>query len=74
MVVDNLSSGKRENLNPAARFYELDICDPMLEEVFRQEKIYLEADKAARELNWDSQVDLREGLRRTVEYLANDKR
>jgi len=38
VVVDNLSSGKRENLNPAARFYELDICDPMLEEVFRQEK------------------------------------
>ncbi len=39
VVVDNLSSGKRENLNPAARFYELDICDPMLEEVFRKEKI-----------------------------------
>lgn len=38
VVVDNLTSGKRENLNPAARFYEMDICDPGLEDVFRQER------------------------------------
>ena len=28
-IVDNLSSGKRENLNPSARFVEADIRDPL---------------------------------------------
>src|SRR3989344_1504202 len=27
VIVDNLSSGKKENLNPKANFYQLDICD-----------------------------------------------
>ena len=27
VVIDNLSSGKKENLNPKANFYQLDICD-----------------------------------------------
>jgi UDP-glucose 4-epimerase len=39
VVVDNLCSGKRENLNPRARFYEMDIGDPGLEEVFAREGI-----------------------------------
>ncbi len=39
VVVDNLSSGRRENLNPDAKFYELDIRDrENLEEVFKREK------------------------------------
>ncbi|MDH7569028.1 MAG: NAD-dependent epimerase/dehydratase family protein [Armatimonadota bacterium] len=38
VVVDDLSSGKRENLNPAARFYQMDIQDPALADVFAQEK------------------------------------
>ncbi len=33
-VVDNLSSGRRENLNPGARFHEADICSPGLAEIF----------------------------------------
>lgn len=37
-VVDNLSSGRRENIHPAARFYELDIRDPALAEVFAAER------------------------------------
>ena len=37
-VVDNLATGKRENLNPGARFYETDIRDPALEQVFQTEK------------------------------------
>ncbi len=28
IVVDNLATGHRENVNPAARFYELDVRDP----------------------------------------------
>ncbi len=36
-VVDNLSSGKEENLSDKARFYKLDIEDPGLETVFQKE-------------------------------------
>jgi UDP-glucose 4-epimerase len=38
VVVDNLSSGLRRNLNPKARFYEIDIRDKKLSAVFEQEK------------------------------------
>ncbi len=37
-VIDNLSSGLRKNLNPKARFYEMDIRDKKLFEVFQREK------------------------------------
>jgi UDP-glucose 4-epimerase len=37
VVVDNLSSGRTENINPAARFYQLDIRSDDLDAVFRQE-------------------------------------
>jgi UDP-glucose 4-epimerase len=39
VVVDDLSSGKEENLNPKAQFYKMDLCDPRLGEVFAREKI-----------------------------------
>lgn len=35
-VVDNLVTGKRENLNPQATFYQMDIQDPELIEVFKR--------------------------------------
>jgi UDP-glucose 4-epimerase len=38
VVVDSLTTGRREVLNPRARFVELDIRDPALREVFRQER------------------------------------
>lgn len=38
VVVDDLSSGNLANLNPAVKFYQLDIRDPALEEVFATEK------------------------------------
>lgn len=38
VVVDNLSSGLKKNLNPKARFYQIDICDEKLFEVFEREK------------------------------------
>ena len=37
-VVDNLSTGKRSNLDPAIRLYEFDIRDDALEEVFNDFK------------------------------------
>ncbi len=37
-VIDNLSSGKKANLNPKATFYRADIGDPKIAEIFAQEK------------------------------------
>ncbi|HUV29189.1 MAG TPA: NAD-dependent epimerase/dehydratase family protein [Anaerolineales bacterium] len=38
VVVDDLSTGRRSNLNPAATFYQVDIRSPELAEVFEKEK------------------------------------
>lgn len=38
VVVDNLSTGKRRNINRAARFYKMDIQSWRLERVFRNER------------------------------------
>jgi len=38
VVVDNLCTGKRENLNPRARFHELDILEPKTAELIRAER------------------------------------
>ena len=38
VIVDNLSTGKAKNLNPAATFYHSDITHPSLDEVFRRER------------------------------------
>ncbi|MDH4127437.1 MAG: NAD-dependent epimerase/dehydratase family protein [Spirochaetota bacterium] len=38
IVLDNLSTGKKENLNPKASFYEMDIGDNNLRLVFEKEK------------------------------------
>ncbi|MDO8664750.1 MAG: NAD-dependent epimerase/dehydratase family protein [Candidatus Liptonbacteria bacterium] len=37
-VVDNLSTGRKENLNPRAAFYEMDACDESIKSVFEKEK------------------------------------
>lgn len=38
VVIDDLSSGRRDYLNPAAKFYEVDICSPDLAKIFAAEK------------------------------------
>ena len=48
VIVDNLSSGKTENLNSQATFYQGDICDlDFLEEVFEKEKPQIVSHHAA---------------------------
>lgn len=37
-VIDNLSTGKKENLNPKAKFYKIDICSPEISQIFKKEK------------------------------------
>lgn len=47
-VVDNLSTGKKENLNPKARFYQIDIRDKeKLEAVFKKEEFDYVSHQAA---------------------------
>jgi len=55
VVVDDLSSGKKENLNKKAKFYELDICDKALEDVFEEKKFDIVNHHAA-------QVDVRKSI------------
>jgi UDP-glucose 4-epimerase len=38
VVVDNLASGRSNQVNPRARFYDMDICDQKLKEVFEKER------------------------------------
>ena len=38
VIVDDLSTGRASNLDPAAKFYQLDIRDPKLAEVFEVER------------------------------------
>lgn len=38
VIVDDLSTGTSSNLNPAATFYEMDIRDPEVAEVFERER------------------------------------
>jgi UDP-glucose 4-epimerase len=38
VVVDDLSTGKRENVPAGARFYKMDIRDPALEDLFERER------------------------------------
>ena len=38
MIIDNLSTGKKQNLNPKAKFINIDIRDSRLEKVFLKER------------------------------------
>ena len=38
VVADNLSTGKKENLNKKAKFYKIDICSPEISQIFKKEK------------------------------------
>ena len=37
-IIDNLSTGLRENINPKATFYEMSICDRAIKDVFEKER------------------------------------
>ncbi len=38
VIVDNLVTGRKENLNPRAKFYEMNITDSKIEDIFKKEK------------------------------------
>jgi len=57
VVVDNLSTGRLENINPAATFYQADICGPELERIFEEEKPELVNHQAAQTVIQKSMED-----------------
>ncbi|MCL0038540.1 NAD-dependent epimerase/dehydratase family protein, partial [Thermodesulfovibrionales bacterium] len=71
VVVDNLSSGKEENINPKAQFYLMDICDPKLEEIFAKERIEWVNHHAAQIDVRKSVADPREDGRVNIDGLLN---
>ena len=52
IIVDNLSSGRKQNINPKSIFYKIDITDPAIEKVFKKHKIDVMCHHAA-------QIDIR---------------
>jgi UDP-glucose 4-epimerase len=38
VVIDDLSTGYEQNINPSAKFYKMDICDPEIEAIFEKER------------------------------------
>jgi len=60
VIIDNLSTGKKENLNSKAKFYELDICSPEISQIFEQEKPEIVFHFAA-------QIDIRKSVKDPIE-------
>lgn len=66
IVVDNLFSGKKENVNSQAEFHYLDICSPELKEIFTREKIswvfhlaaQIDVSRSVIEPQWDAKVNI----------------
>jgi UDP-glucose 4-epimerase len=66
VVVDNLVTGNQSNLNPKAKFYELDIRDPELAKVFEKEKpeivnhhaAHIDVRKSVEDPSYDAQVNI----------------
>lgn len=60
VIIDNLSTGKNENINKSAKFYKVDICNfDELEMVFKNEKPDIVNHHAA-------QVDLRKSMKEPI--------
>ena len=39
IVVDDLSSGRKENINPKAKFYKIDVRNPEIHQILKKEKV-----------------------------------
>lgn len=61
VVLDDLSSGRRENLNPQAKFHQGDIRDTRLAELFEAEKFEVVAHQAAK-------ANVRESMEKPILY------
>jgi len=60
VVIDDLSTGKKENLDSKAKFYEMDICDSEISKIFQEEKPEIVFHFAA-------QIDVRESVKDPIQ-------
>jgi len=77
-VIDNLSSGRKENLNKKAKFYKQDICDTDISKIFKKEKpeviFHYAAHINARESVRDSIFDAKINILGSLNVLENCRR
>lgn len=75
IVVDNLSSGKKENINHKAKFYRIDILNPKISEIFKKEKpdfvFHFAAHIEARESVKDPIFDAKTNILGSLNILEN---
>ena len=78
VIVDNLSTGRKENLNPKAKFYELDIASLELSNLFKIEKpeavFHLAAQIDVRKSVADPVEDARTNILGSLNLLENCKK
>jgi len=74
-VVDNVSTGRIENINPKAVFYKADICDPEIGAIFEKEKplavFHLAAQISVRESAADPQKDAQTNILGSLNVIKN---
>lgn len=66
VAIDDLSSGRKENLNSKAKFYKFDICDSRISQVFKKEKpvyvfhfaAHIEARESVKDPIFDAKVNI----------------
>ncbi len=77
VIVDDLSNGKRENVNPHAAFYEVSILDRDLAEIFRKERpavvIHHAAQISVRDSVKDPLRDMEINIKGSVQLLEHCK-
>jgi len=77
-VVDDLSSGNLENLAPAAKFFKIDVRDPEIEKIFRENKFdvvnHLAAQMDVRRSVADPLFDASVNILGTLNLLENSVR
>lgn len=66
VVVDNLTTGSKKNLNPKAKFYKVDITSPQIKTIIRKEKpdiinhhaAQIDVRKSVADPVWDAKVNI----------------
>ncbi|MDR4459757.1 MAG: NAD-dependent epimerase/dehydratase family protein [Nitrospirales bacterium] len=73
IVIDNLSTGKRKNINKKARFYKMDIQSKRIERVFRNERplivVHLAAQMSVRHSTENPEFDAQVNILGTINIL-----
>ncbi|MCK4584747.1 NAD-dependent epimerase/dehydratase family protein, partial [candidate division WOR-3 bacterium] len=74
IIIDNLTTGKKTNINPRAQFYEMDINDRKLVQVFEKHKpnylFHLAAQVDVRKSVKDPLYDARSNIMGTINLLT----